>query len=626
MRFYIIIFIFLSLEYAYNNASSTHQNIDGNSDCLTDELYGDFTDEKYNNLVNKRKFVRTRLQNQLYRNETDTLFVPIVFHNLYKVVNGIAIGSYCDFGFDDDEIVEENDQDICDDRIARSLEVLNAQYAPIAIQFSLHSEYPEMVHATDLGFDGFYLDATGGTSTMPSPNAIKEYYNIPNVLNIYTHECLPSSTTSCNTSKAGFSTYPWSLDDNYPGVFIRHKALPGSSDKYSPAENSGVGILAHEIGHFFSLLHINGIWFLQEGNTQRELVSGVDCDVHGDLICDTPGSPGYVPLNSDPESLESWYYSNDRECIYLGYGGNYDPETSMLKIGGYNRSFYLNENTPGYNYCELWEFEDPYGLDNCDVFTNYDNMGDFFGTKDLPEEECLNEDKSEYASECHIDNYIYLPLGNNFMQAGTTTLNSCSPRPIGHDDYNSSNHGFTNEQFKNIRTSLELDYTACNIESACNTGFSIRKGIEPDMLIRSGESSCLYPCNKTESVEYYKQFRAGCLITDAEYQPDYSQYDCSEKLLSMYENINPQNFEINQIYPNPFNPITSISYSLPQNADLEISVIDINGRMIEILVNGFQFTGNYTISWDAASNPSGIYFIRLKTPSNSDTRKIVLIK
>ena len=94
----------------------------------------------------------------------------------------------------------------------------------------------------------------------------------------------------------------------------------------------------------------------------------------------------------------------------------------------------------------------------------------------------------------------------------------------------------------------------------------------------------------------------------------------------MYENINPQNFEINQIYPNPFNPITSISYSLPQNADLEISVIDINGRMIEILVNGFHFTGNYTISWDAASNPSGIYFIRLKTPSNSDTRKIVLIK
>jgi len=57
------------LEYAYNNSSSTHQNFDGNSDCLTDELYGDFTEEEYNNLVKRRKFVRTKLQNQFYRNE-----------------------------------------------------------------------------------------------------------------------------------------------------------------------------------------------------------------------------------------------------------------------------------------------------------------------------------------------------------------------------------------------------------------------------------------------------------------------------------------------------------------------------------------------------------------------------
>ncbi|SVC25826.1 uncharacterized protein METZ01_LOCUS278680, partial [marine metagenome] len=39
------------MEYASNNASSTHQYIDGNSDCLTDELYSDFTDEEYNKIV-----------------------------------------------------------------------------------------------------------------------------------------------------------------------------------------------------------------------------------------------------------------------------------------------------------------------------------------------------------------------------------------------------------------------------------------------------------------------------------------------------------------------------------------------------------------------------------------------
>ena len=624
MRAYIIIFAFLVFGYAYHIEISKPKGSDPEQTCLTDEYYGAFFNGELKHLVSRRKKVRESINKNLGRDSLDTLYVPIVFHNIYKVVNGPAMGSYCDFGYDDDEIVEGNDQDICNDRIARSLEVLNAQYAPIAIQFSLHPEYPEMVHATDFGFDGFYLDATGGTSTMPSPNAIKEYYNIPNVLNIYTHECLPSSETSCNTSKAGFSTYPWSLDSNYPGVFLRHKALPGSSDKYYPAENSGVGILAHEIGHFFSLLHINGTWFAKEGNTQRELASGADCDTHGDLICDTPGSPGYVPLNSDPESLESWYYSNDRECVYLGYGGNYDPETSILTIGGYNSSFYSAGN-PGYNYCELWGFVDPYGLDNCNAFTNYDNVGDFFGTKNLPVE-CLNEDKSEYASECSIDYYNHLPIGNNFMQAGTTTLNYCSPRPIGHNDYDVSNHGFTTEQFANIQTSLELDYTACNIESACNTGFSIRKGIEPDMLIRSGESSCLYPCDKIESVEYYKQFRAGCLITDAEYQSNYSQYECSENLSSLYKNIIAQNFGIRQIYPNPFNPITAIDYGLTQNSDVQISIYDINGRLITTLIHEFQIAGYHSITWDASSYSSGIYFLNMSAGEIAETKKMVLIK
>ena len=112
MRFYIIISIFLSFEYAYNNPS-THQNFDCNSDCLTDELYGDFTDEEYNNLVKRRKNVREFMNKNLYRNQPNSILtVPVVFHNIYKVVNGTAMGSYCDFGYDDDEMVEANDQDI----------------------------------------------------------------------------------------------------------------------------------------------------------------------------------------------------------------------------------------------------------------------------------------------------------------------------------------------------------------------------------------------------------------------------------------------------------------------------------------------------------------------------------
>ena len=67
-----------------------------------------------------------------------------------------------------------NDQEVCNSRMLRSLEVLNANYAPAGIQFVLHSDYPNMLlhsdypnmlPATDPGFDGFYERATGGSSS-----------------------------------------------------------------------------------------------------------------------------------------------------------------------------------------------------------------------------------------------------------------------------------------------------------------------------------------------------------------------------------------------------------------------------------------------------------------------------
>ena len=86
MRFYIIISIFLSLEYANNTDLLTHQKVDNNSECLTDELYGYFTDEEYNNLIKRRKNVRKLLNENLYRNQQDTLSIKVVFHNVHKIV------------------------------------------------------------------------------------------------------------------------------------------------------------------------------------------------------------------------------------------------------------------------------------------------------------------------------------------------------------------------------------------------------------------------------------------------------------------------------------------------------------------------------------------------------------
>ena len=101
------------------------------------------------------------------------LYFFIYFIFLFVFSYG-QIASYCDYesGSTTDtshtnyyHYATGNDQEVCNGRMLRSLEVLNANYAPAGIQFVLHSDYPNMLHATDPGFDGFYENATGGNAS-----------------------------------------------------------------------------------------------------------------------------------------------------------------------------------------------------------------------------------------------------------------------------------------------------------------------------------------------------------------------------------------------------------------------------------------------------------------------------
>ena len=88
---------------------------------------------------------------------------------------------------------------------------------------------------------------------------------------------------------------------------VKHFSFPGMNDM-------GIAILPHELGHYFSLLHINGIWMFNE-EFPRELVSGEECGFRGDLICDTPGQPGY----GGGESFFTEIYEGERICVYQGF-------------------------------------------------------------------------------------------------------------------------------------------------------------------------------------------------------------------------------------------------------------------------------------------------------------------
>src|SRR6056297_208380 len=85
-------------------------------------------------------------------------------------------------------------------------------------------------------------------------------------------------------------------------------------------------------------------------------------------------------------------------------------------------------------------------------------------------------------------------------------------------------------------------------------------------------------------------------------------------------------FELKQNYPNPFNPSTNITYSLPQQSDVQLRVYDMVGREVATLINREQAAGAYTITFDASELSSGMYLYRLDTGSTTITRKMMLIK
>ena len=87
-----------------------------------------------------------------------------------------------------------------------------------------------------------------------------------------------------------------------------------------------------------------------------------------------------------------------------------------------------------------------------------------------------------------------------------------------------------------------------------------------------------------------------------------------------------ESYNIHNIYPNPFNSITNITYDLPVNSQIKIEVFDISGQKVQSLLNSFQILGFHSIKWDASSLSSGLYFLQLKTDNYIETRKITYLK
>ena len=92
------------------------------------------------------------------------------------------------------------------------------------------------------------------------------------------------------------------------------------------------------------------------------------------------------------------------------------------------------------------------------------------------------------------------------------------------------------------------------------------------------------------------------------------------------EFIIPEDFSLSAAYPNPFNPETTFSFNIGSLQQTSLRIYDIQGRLIETLVQDKINPGFHTMTWDASKVATGVYFVKLISGDKIKTRKIMGLK
>ena len=88
----------------------------------------------------------------------------------------------------------------------------------------------------------------------------------------------------------------------------------------------------------------------------------------------------------------------------------------------------------------------------------------------------------------------------------------------------------------------------------------------------------------------------------------------------------PAKFALSQSYPNPFNAVTTIGFTLPQAQHVTLKIYDLLGRETAILIDEYKQAGEYAIAWNAGEISSGLYFYRIQAGDYKETQNMILLK
>jgi hypothetical protein len=114
-----------------------------------------------------------------------------------------------------------------------------------------------------------------------------------------------------------------------------------------------------------------------------------------------------------------------------------------------------------------------------------------------------------------------------------------------------------------------------------------------------------------------------------EYVGDQDTSGCGQ--VSIIDETLPMTYDLHNAYPNPFNPVTTLRYDLPEDALVNITIYDMMGRQVSTLINSHQNAGYKSVQWNSTNNTgqpvsAGLYLYTIEAGQFRQTKKMVLLK
>ena len=88
----------------------------------------------------------------------------------------------------------------------------------------------------------------------------------------------------------------------------------------------------------------------------------------------------------------------------------------------------------------------------------------------------------------------------------------------------------------------------------------------------------------------------------------------------------PESFSLSAAYPNPFNPTTTLNFSIPVDSEVSLSIYNLQGKEVSTLISRNMYAGYHSVVWDASFYASGLYFVKMISGEYIKTQKLMLVK